>query len=108
MRSAHGGVVPARSPDRIQIDDHGFVFTDEGEFVIEVVARGDFAARAVDMKKDGGYGVIIGRLTDLEDEVVDHAGSDISWNFLGDDSEEIDFGDAFFLRIISFDKLLLK
>ena len=76
--------------------------------MIEVVAGGDFAARAVDMKKDGGYGIVIGRLTDLEDEVVDHAGSDISWNFLGDDSEEIDLGDTFFLGLIPLDKLFFK
>ena len=85
--SAHGGVVTARSPDGIQIDDHGFVFPDEGEFVIKIVAGGDFATRAVDMEKDGGYRIVIGGLTDLEDEVVHHAGSDLSGDFLGDDSE---------------------
>jgi len=65
--------------------------------VIKIVAGGDFTSRAVDMKKDSGYGIIIGGLADLENEVVHHARANFTWNFLCDDSEEVDFGDAFLL-----------
>ena len=76
--------------------------------MIEVVAGGDFASWAVDMKKNGRYGIVIGSLTDLENEIVHHAGSDIAGNFLGDDSKEIDLGDALFLGFVSFDELFLE
>jgi hypothetical protein len=49
------------------------------------------------MKKDSGYGIVIGGLADLENEVVHHARANFTWNFLCDDSEEVDFGDAFLL-----------
>jgi len=76
--------------------------------VIEVIAGGDFAAWAIDMKKNGRDGIVIGGLTDLENDIVDHAGADFTWNFLSYDSKEIDLGDAFFLRIVSFDKLFIE
>jgi hypothetical protein len=76
--------------------------------VIEVVAGGDFTSWAVDMKKNGRYRIVIGSLTDLENEIVHHAGSDIAGNFLGDDPEEIDLGDALFLGFVSFDELFLE
>ena len=76
--------------------------------MIKVVAGGDFATRAIDMKENGCNGIVIGCLTDLENEVVNHAGPDLAGNLLCNDSEEINLGDAFFLRIISFDELLLE
>jgi hypothetical protein len=71
--------------------------------VVEVIAGGDFAAWAIDVQEDGGDGVVVGGLANLEDEVVDHAGADISWDFLGDDSKEVDLGDALPLGVVSFD-----
>ena len=71
--------------------------------MIEVIAGGDFAAWAIDVQKDGGDGVVVGGLADLKNNIVDHAGSDISWDFLGDDSKEVDFGDALLLGVVSFD-----
>ena len=65
--------------------------------MIEVVAGGDFSSRAIDMKKDSGYGIVVGGLTDLENDIVDHAGANFTWNFLSYDSKEVDLGDAFFL-----------
>ena len=71
--------------------------------MVEVIAGGDFAAWAIDVQEDGSDRVIVGGLANLEDEVVDHAGSDISWDFLGDDSKEVDFSDALLLGVVSFD-----
>jgi len=65
--------------------------------MIEVVAGGDFASRAIDMKKNGSNGIVIGCLTDLKNEVVHHTGANFTWNFLRYDSKEVDLGDAFFL-----------
>ena len=76
--------------------------------MIEVVAGGDFTSWAVDMKKNGRHGIVIGGLTYLKDQVVHHAGSDLAWNFLGDDPKEIDLGDALFLGFVSFDELFLE
>ena len=76
--------------------------------MIEVIAGRDFAAWAVDMKKNSCDGIVIGCLTDLENEVVNHAGANFTWNFLSYDSKEVDFGDALFLRIVSFDKLFIE
>ena len=70
--------------------------------MIKVVAGGDFAAWAIDVQEDGGDGVVVGSLADLKNNVVDHAGSDISRNFLGDDTEEVDLGDALLLGVVSF------
>ncbi len=105
---AHGGVVAPGCTDRIEVDDDGFVLANESEFVIEIVAGGDLASGAVDMEKNGRNGIVIGGLADLKDEIIDHAGADLSGDFLSDHSEEIDFGDAFFLRIVSFDQLFFK
>jgi hypothetical protein len=55
------------------------------------------------VQKDGGDGVVVGGLADLKNNIVDHAGSDISWDFLGDDSKEVDFGDALLLGVVSVD-----
>jgi len=71
--------------------------------VVEVISDCNIAAWAIDVQEDGSDRVIVGGLADLEDEVVDHAGSDISWDFLGDDSKEVDFGDALLLGVVSFD-----
>jgi hypothetical protein len=76
--------------------------------MVEVVAGGDFATWAIDMKENGCNGIVIGCLTDLENEVVNHARPDLAGNLLCDDSEEINLGDSFFLGIVSFDKLFLK
>ena len=76
--------------------------------MIEVVAGGDFTTWAIDMKKNGCNGIVIRGLTDLENDIVDHAGSNFTWNFLSYDSKEVDLGDAFFLRIVSFDKLFIE
>ena len=71
--------------------------------MVEVIAGGDFASWAIDVQKDGGDGVVVGGLADLKNNIVDHAGSDISWDFLGDDSKKVDFGDALLLGVVSFD-----
>ena len=76
--------------------------------MIEVITGGDFAAWAVDMKKNGRDGIVIRGLTDLENDIVNHTGANFTWNFLGYDSKEVDLGDAFFLRIVSFDKLFIE
>ena len=76
--------------------------------MVEVVAGGDLATRAIDMKKNGCDGIVIGCLTDLENDIVDHAGANFTWNFLSYDSKEVDLGDALFLRIVSFDKLFIE
>ena len=76
--------------------------------MVEVIAGGDFATWAIDVQEDGGDRVIVGGLADLEDEVVDHAGSDISWDFLGDDPKEVDLGDALLLGVVSFDQLFFE
>ncbi len=73
MGGTHGGVVTPRCTDGIEIDDDGLVSANESEFMIEVITGGDFASRAVDMQKNGGDGIVIRGLTDLENEVVDHA-----------------------------------
>jgi hypothetical protein len=44
----------------------------------------------------------------LENDIVDHARADFSWNFLSYDSKEVDLGDSFFLGIVSFDKLFIE
>jgi len=76
--------------------------------MIEVIAGRDFAAWAVDMKKNGRDGIVIRGLTDLENDIVYHAGANFTWDFLSYDSKEVDLGDAFFLRILSFDKLFIE
>ena len=108
VRSAHGGVVTPGCTDGVEIDDDGFILANESEFVIEIVAGGDLASGAVDMEKNGRNGIVIGGLADLKDEIIDHAGANLPGDFLSDHSEEIDFGDAFFLRIVSFDQLFFK
>ncbi len=76
--------------------------------MIKVVAGGDFTSRAIDVEEDGRDRVIVGGLADLENDIVDHAGANFTWNFLSYDSKEVDLGDAFFLRIVSFDKLFIE
>ena len=76
--------------------------------MIKVVARGDFTSRAIDVEEDGGDGVVIGRLANLKDEIIDHAGANLTGDFLSDHPEEIDFGDATFLRIVPLDQLFFK
>ena len=76
--------------------------------MIKVVAGGDFTSRAIDVEEDGGDRVVVGGLADLEDEIIHHAGADLPGNFLGNDAKEVDFGDTFFLRFISLDKLLIE
>ena len=76
--------------------------------MIKVVAGGDFTSRAIDVEEDGGDGVVVGGLADLEDEVIHHTGADLPGNFLGNDAKEVDFGDTFFLRFISLDKLFIE
>ena len=71
--------------------------------MVEVIAGGDFAAWAIDVQEDGSDRVIVGGLANLENNIVDHAGSDISWDFLGDDPKEVDFSDALLLGVVSFD-----
>ena len=105
---AHGGVVTPGCTNGVEIDDDGFVWANESEFVIEIVAGGDFTSRAVDMKENGGDGIVIGRLANLKDEIIDHAGANLTGDFLSDHPEEIDFGDATFLRIVPLDQLLFK
>jgi hypothetical protein len=65
--------------------------------MVEVVAGCNFATWAIDMKKNGCNGIVIRGLTDLENDIVDHAGANFTWNFLRYDSKEVDFSDAFFL-----------
>jgi len=71
--------------------------------VVEVIAGGDFATWTIDVQKDGGDGVIVGGLADLKNNIVDHAGADFSRNFLGDDTKEVDLGDALLLGVVTFD-----
>lgn len=76
--------------------------------MIKVVAGGDFTSRAIDVEEDGRDRFIVGGLADLEDEVIHHTGADLPGNFLGNDAKEVDFGDTFFLRFISLDKLFIE
>ncbi len=71
--------------------------------MVEVVAGGDFATWAIDVQEYGGDGVVVGSLADLKNNIVDHAGADFPRNFLGNDTKEVDFGDALLLGVVSFD-----
>ena len=76
--------------------------------MVEVVTGRHFTAGAVNVEKEGGYGVIVSRLTDLKDHIIHHGGADFPGNFLRNHPKKVDFCDTLFLGIVAFHQFLLK
>lgn len=76
--------------------------------MIKIIAGGDFAAWAIDVQKNRGDRIIVSGLADLENGIIDHTGTNLTGDFLGNDTKEVNLRDAFSLTLVPFDKFLFK